>query len=71
MQTIISLVAASMGIAIVPRSLRHMARRDVRYIELQKPAALLETGIAWRKDDQTPTLTRFLDVTHEMLDAIS
>lgn len=68
MQTIISLVAAGMGIAIVPQSLRQMARRDVRYIELQKPAAFLETGIAWRKDDHTPTLTRFLDVTHDMLD---
>ncbi|TQL18079.1 DNA-binding transcriptional LysR family regulator [Zymomonas mobilis] len=71
MQTIISLVAAGMGIALVPRSLRHMARRDVRYIELQKPAAFLETGIAWRKDDYTPTLTRFLEVTREMLAVIS
>ncbi|MDT2020813.1 LysR family transcriptional regulator [Methylocella sp. CPCC 101449] len=60
MQTIISLVSAGMGIALVPASLRHLARTGVRYIDLQVEPPTLETGIAWRRDDMTPTLRRFL-----------
>ncbi|AEI37898.1 MAG: LysR substrate-binding domain-containing protein [Zymomonas mobilis subsp. pomaceae] len=67
MQTIISLVAAGMGIALVPQSLRQMARTDVHYLDLEKPAPFLETGIIWRQDDQTATLRRFLEVTREVL----
>ena len=65
MQTIISLVSAGMGIALVPASLRHLARSGVRYLELEGDAPQLETGIVWRRDDRTPTLGNFL----RMLDA--
>ncbi|MBS0220599.1 MAG: LysR family transcriptional regulator [Proteobacteria bacterium] len=68
MQTIISLVSAGMGIALVPASLRHLARTDVRYVDLVDPPAL-ETGIVWRRDDTTPTLHRFLGVVIETLRA--
>jgi DNA-binding transcriptional LysR family regulator len=67
MQTIISLVSAGMGIALVPASLRHLARTGVRYVDLQEEAPYLETGIAWRSNDTTPTLARFLDVVTETL----
>jgi len=62
MQTIISLVSAGMGIALVPTSLRHLARTGVRYLELGGEAPVLETGLVWRSDDATPTLAGFLDV---------
>lgn len=60
MQTIISLVSAGMGIALVPQSLRNMARVGVEYRELGADAPMLETGIAWRREDVTPTLRNFL-----------
>ncbi|WP_286773919.1 LysR substrate-binding domain-containing protein, partial [Sphingomonas sp. 66-10] len=60
MQTIISLVSAGMGIALVPASLRHLARSGVRYLPLEDEAPLLETGIVWRRDDTAPTLGNFL-----------
>jgi DNA-binding transcriptional LysR family regulator len=60
MQTIISLVSAGMGIALVPASLRHLARTGVRYVDLQEGAPSLETGIVWRRDETAPTLARFL-----------
>lgn len=60
MQTIISLVSAGMGIALVPASLRNLARTGVRYMELGGEAPMLETGIVWRRADLTPTLDRFL-----------
>jgi DNA-binding transcriptional LysR family regulator len=69
MQTIISLVSAGMGIALVPASLRHLARTGVRYIDLLADAPSLETGIAWRRDDTTPTLLRFHNVVARTLSA--
>jgi DNA-binding transcriptional LysR family regulator len=65
MQTIISLVSAGMGIALVPRSLRNLARTGVRYVDLAHEAPTLETGIVWRRDDTTATLRRFLEVARE------
>ncbi len=60
MQTIISLVSAGMGIALVPASLHNLARAGVRYLELEGHAPQLETGIIWRRDDTTPTLGSLL-----------
>ena len=62
MQTIISLVSAGMGIALVPDSLRSLARKGVAYVSLQEGAPSLESGVVWRRGDTTPTLDRFLNV---------
>lgn len=68
MQTIIALVSAGMGIALVPASLRHLARTGVRYVDLPDGAPMLETGIAWRRDETAPTLARFLEIVGETAD---
>lgn len=65
MQTIISLVSAQMGLALVPASLRNLARTGVRYVDLAGQVPSLETGLVWRRDDLTPTLRRFLEVAME------
>jgi len=65
MQTIISLVSAGMGVALVPASLRNLARAGVRYVELAGTVPTLETGIVWRRDDLTPTLNHFLRVAFD------
>lgn len=62
MQTIISLVSAGMGVALVPASLRNLARSGVRYVPLDDQAPVLETGIVWRRDDTSPTLAQFLEI---------
>ncbi|CAN5175307.1 LysR substrate-binding domain-containing protein [soil metagenome] len=62
MQTIISLVAAGMGMALVPASLRHLARTDVRYLSIADGAPNLETGLAWRKTDDSPTLAALIHI---------
>jgi DNA-binding transcriptional LysR family regulator len=59
MQTIISLVSAGLGVALVPASLRNLARAGVVYVEISDPP-MLETGLAWRRDDETPTLRQML-----------
>ena len=62
MQTIISLVSAGLGIALVPASLQHLARTGVRYIPIAGNVPMLETGLVWRKTDDTPTLSTFIEI---------
>jgi DNA-binding transcriptional LysR family regulator len=66
MQTIISLVSAGIGIALVPASLRNLARTGVRYFDLIDPPPMLETGLAWRRADTTATLSHFLDFANDL-----
>lgn len=61
MQTIISLVSAGLGVALVPASLRNLARARVRYVDIKDPP-MLETGLVWRRDDDTPTLREMLQI---------
>ena len=65
MQTIISQVSAGMGVALAPASLRNLARTGVRYLDLAGEVPFLETGLVWRTDDTTPTVSRFLQLAIE------
>jgi DNA-binding transcriptional LysR family regulator len=67
MQTIISLVSAGLGMALVPASLRNLGRAGVRYLDLEG-APRLETGLVWRRGDDTPALLRFIGFVREMTD---
>lgn len=62
MQTIVSLVSAGMGMALVPSSMRHLARTGTRYLELAGPAPMLETGLAWLSANRAPTLLALIEV---------
>ncbi|MCA3178613.1 MAG: LysR substrate-binding domain-containing protein [Burkholderiaceae bacterium] len=60
MPTIVSLVAAGLGMAVVPASLRNLGRTGVVYREPAGRAAHVEVGLAWRADDASPALARFV-----------
>jgi DNA-binding transcriptional LysR family regulator len=62
MQTIVSLVSAGMGIALVPQSLSNLMRPGVEYRALSDATPLVETGLAWRRDNASPVLQGFLDL---------
>jgi DNA-binding transcriptional LysR family regulator len=62
MQTIIALVSANMGIALVPESVSNLKRPGVTYFPLKQSQDALEIGIAWRKDNPSPVLQAFLDL---------
>jgi DNA-binding transcriptional LysR family regulator len=62
MQTIVSLVAAEMGIAIVPESLQHLQRTGVVYKAIQEPTSKVAIAMIWRCNDTSPTVQRFLEV---------
>jgi len=62
MQTIVSLVAAELGVAIVPASLRHLQRTGVVYKTLQEPTPMAEIAMIWRCTQPSPTVQRFTGV---------
>ena len=62
MQTIVSLVSGGMGLALVPQSVSNLMRPGVEYRALQDTAPLAETGLAWRRDNDSPVLKGFLDL---------
>lgn len=62
MQTIVGLVSAGMGIALVPQSVSNLKRPGVTYRPLAGTTALIETGLAWRRDNPSPVLHAFLEL---------
>lgn len=62
MQTIIGLVSAGMGIALVPQSVSNLKRPGVDYKALTNKTPLVETGLAWRRDNTSPVLNAFLEL---------
>lgn len=61
MQTIVGLVSAGMGIALVPQSVSNLKRPGVEYRALKDPSPTVEVGLAWRRDNPSPVLAAFLD----------
>ncbi|MBR7800163.1 LysR family transcriptional regulator [Undibacterium fentianense] len=62
MQTIVALVSAGMGMALVPESMANLKRAGVRYQAMQNPCPTVEIGVAWRRDNPSPVLQAFLNL---------
>jgi DNA-binding transcriptional LysR family regulator len=62
MQTIVSLVSAGMGLALVPQSVSNLMRPGVEYRALLDLTPQVETGLAWRRDNRSPVLAGFLEL---------
>ena len=62
MQTIVSLVSAGMGFALVPQSVSNMKRPGVEYRALLEASPWVEIGLAWRRDNASPVLAAFLEL---------
>jgi DNA-binding transcriptional LysR family regulator len=65
LQTILNLVAAGMGITLVPESVMQMSGRGVVFKRLPEPAPTMEIAVAWRRDDSSQVLQSFLEVVRE------
>lgn len=59
MQTIVSLVSAGLGVALVPASLRDLRRRGVVYRRLREDSPLLTVLLAWRAANRSACLAQF------------
>ena len=68
MQTIVSLVAANMGVAIVPDSMRNLQRTGVVYKPLEEAKPILAIAVIWRSIS-SPMVQRFLAVATTALNS--
>lgn len=60
--TLVSFVAAGLGVSLVPASVRHMTVHGAIYRPLAQETRRVELAAAWRRDDDRPVLARALDV---------
>ncbi|MEP6487683.1 LysR family transcriptional regulator [Microcoleus vaginatus GB2-A3] len=65
MQTIVSLVAAEMGVAIVPASMQNFQRSGVVYKSLPESTCIVAIALIWRSDP-TAAVQRFLEVARQI-----
>ena len=65
MHTIVSLVAADMGVSLVPLSIRNIRSQGVVYRELEGTATLTEMAVAWLRNSRSTLVQNFLAVTRE------
>lgn len=63
---LLALVAAGLGLALVPSSMRAVQLDGVRYVPLDDPQAWLLLAIASRSDDPSPALRHFLSVVKDV-----
>jgi DNA-binding transcriptional LysR family regulator len=66
MHTVVNLVAAGIGVSLVPATLENLSRRGLVYKKLSGAAPKLDLAVAWRRDDRSPLLGSFLSVVREM-----
>jgi DNA-binding transcriptional LysR family regulator len=60
--TLVSFVAAGIGVSLVPESVKHMTVEGAVYRPLAREAAAVELAVAWRREDDTPVLARALEI---------
>ncbi|HWQ39589.1 MAG TPA: LysR substrate-binding domain-containing protein [Burkholderiales bacterium] len=66
MQTIVSLVSAELGVALIPQSLKNLQRTGVVYKALREAGPLTEIHLAWRRGDALPVLKLFIDLARTL-----
>lgn len=62
---LLALVAAGLGLALVPASMRAVRLAGVCYVPLEDPDAFLLLAVACRADDHSPALQQFLATVAE------
>ncbi|HEX7382183.1 MAG TPA: LysR family transcriptional regulator [Nevskiaceae bacterium] len=63
--TIVGLVAAGIGVSILPASYAHVHIPGVRYLPLTDKGAVSRIDLAWRRDEREPAVARFVDLIGE------
>jgi len=66
MATVIGLVAAGLGVSIVPTSMQRINIEHVAYRPLSGTRAVNEFVIAWHREHRSPVLDRFLAMAKEV-----
>jgi DNA-binding transcriptional LysR family regulator len=64
---LVALVAADMGVALVPASLRHLQINGATYRPLQSPRLSVGLALAYRETDVSPLVRRFLEAARAVV----
>lgn len=67
LQTAVGMVAAGVGVALVPESVKRLHRNDVSYRPLTDSGVVSPIIMNFRTGDQSPELVRFRDLVKEVL----
>jgi LysR family transcriptional regulator, benzoate and cis,cis-muconate-responsive activator of ben and cat genes len=66
MESVIGLVAAGVGISVVPSVAKRLLITGVEYRPLNEDYAVMEFAMAWRKNNTSPVVRAFVDLMSEM-----
>ncbi|MEJ7860555.1 MAG: LysR family transcriptional regulator [Pyrinomonadaceae bacterium] len=66
MHTALGLVAAGIGVTLVPSSMQKTQREAIVYLNLAKPETVLELKMGYREDEISTVLKRFIETVHSM-----
>lgn len=64
--TLVSFVAAGLGVAVVPASVQHLRITGATYRPLSGPVPTVELAVATRRGDESPVVRRVLDVVRSI-----
>jgi DNA-binding transcriptional LysR family regulator len=65
--TLLSLVAAGMGVSILPNHVQTLSREGVVYRSLQDTGLTRQVALVWRSNDSSIVLRQFLNVIQELM----
>jgi len=65
-QTVLGLVAAGIGISLLPASVENLRAPGLSYRPLKKPAPHMDMAVAYRRGDPSRTLANFLALVREL-----
>ncbi|MFC4799322.1 LysR family transcriptional regulator [Neobacillus citreus] len=63
--TVTSLVAAGMGIAILPSSIQSLKNNQIVYLPLQESLTTYKFAVAWHKQENSPIISSFISFLRE------
>lgn len=58
--SVVSLVAAGLGVSIVPAAITQVRVKGVRYLNIQGGALRARLALAWRLEDDSPVLDNLI-----------
>lgn len=70
LHTIVGLVAARLGVSLVPASARELRGTGVAYREIDGSSPVTEMALAWRRADLSPVLRSFVAVANELQETV-
>lgn len=68
--TVVGLVGAGLGVAVVPATARNLRPRNVRFVQLADRMEPVHVALAWRRGHETPAILAFRKVTQEVVAAL-